>query len=1833
MADEPPQSKPDNPMEAGEDGSVQVAIRIRPFIKEEYARLGPGLSPTLCVAAPSIQSMDITGGGKTTRFSFDRVYWSHTKEHPLFSTQATLYEEIGKSLLKHALTGYNTCIFAYGQTGSGKSYSVLGQDTEEGRGLLPRVVQGLFETFETMPAGTEHDCVVSFMEIYNEQIRDLFCDEVPSVDDGSTESPTTRGRSTVSPSQPAGGSRSPSASPSGRATDLKIQQLPGQGVCVVGLNEISVKSKDETLALIDKGLGHRTVGATAMNSGSSRSHCVFTFKTSVCGADGIARKSQTHLVDLAGSERAGRTQASGDRLKEGAAINKSLTTLATVIRTLAENSEGKKKEQVPPFRDSKLTYILKESLCGNSRTIMMAAISPSLEDYEETMGTLRFAVQLKKVQLSSKANEQNLVEERAKADVAQLKVAANMAVNKALKSKDIDELKQALELAAAQGIDDLQTKRATETLKVEEERKVLTDKLNAAIQEKNKQVLKEAIEEAKKNKAHAQALEKVIHKAEDAVRQEELKEKQAKEDEEKNQCPFNVDDRVVVAGKPGTIKYTGPTKFAAGCWVGVALDAAVGKNDGTVQGEQYFVCKPEHGVFVRPPMCTALPPDKDPLLKPKEPKAASPKKVVAKPAAGKVGHDNSVQQQPSAAKDNSAAHAEVSQTESFAAVSPVASPTAPVTDADLEKNADASPVSIAVTPPAVGHVSSLLSALASDGDDDRHKPPAERPRPVPTGEDDGHKVLADRPQLVLTGMEVQSTPSGTLERPIHAAVVSPMLAKQRTRKTIHGDSVPSLAQAEALDKLEAKFKDLKRACAEAKKNLDQEHRRLEDARELRDKISAQKVTPEKVLGTGVNEDQQFEERQAVRKVKESCDSLRASIEKSRSDIIVAQKMHQQLKDLAIQVQEGGGVDFEQQLKAARLQRSLAEAKLEDANLQLVDLELQVEKLNEQRITKTCHGTHIPEQVKEYQEALRYLFTTSKRGLAEIQSIVLDLERGIGNIVTLKQDQEDLEHKQDDLNNRLVNLEARSDELKQLCDVNNRLEHIEDDVAVELQNDLDVYTARVVKLEDVVRKLTEAWRDAESGIERDVALGEELFKKLRDNELGDAEGSALVMRARTATAGVIVKLADVEADNASAQWHAFQGLVPATWVPADGERDSGRKSLKLVNTHITTVAALDSCLSRSNALVSYVARTRIADAVKASAELRWLPQLALTACKLAAHCCLTMVRLHEEGISIPTTSALTLAAISGTWTDPEKKVWILEKDGRAILEGHHSFGHDLEETCLEESKKHISRADGWTVDMSNSSNDQLTWLKEGETSTVWKREAKKDFDVGPFAKVILQAAQQLKLLFDALDKDGTLEEKVLKTISDLEHSFLPMNDVAAKAGAEATVVQIETAFALRRLEVAFCYGIALLAGSKSNESAESRSQFDHLSRRLQRMSNWIQEVNTCENTPDTLKHLTIALSKECEGKLAVIEESMKDSQGNSEDAKTVELLLSSVGDVEEALAHLERIPLSYLESGELEAAKYRKTADGEEKGYSRWVASCIKVQEEFSLFSNAQTVLEEAEIELKKRRVRLREVNEKLDACTAKRKAMHKEIKEFATKRTQRQSMVTEAAKLREEVHLSAKLCIKYQQQMEEAKLKRETEERRTNDILSKKGELVKTLDAMRRRPGDDYRATFQELTTLDHMRQEGGRTLYNLQVAGVENMRPLPLLGEHKPDGIDGAFEQMSELKQGILYEFANTKLCRVGFGGDVELEEAVTRLQTLQMKAANIRKVIFGAAEAAKARRPAQPAQLAEHTPAVASIKLDMHRPPWAGHVPTQTQVRLDFADLYRLHRHMMQE
>ncbi|CAO3672219.1 unnamed protein product [Rhizopus stolonifer] len=283
-----------------------------------------------------------------------------------------VYSDLGVDLLNHAFDGYNCCIFAYGQTGAGKSYSMMGYG--EDKGIIPMTCSELFDRI----AGSHDNNLtyrveVSYIEIYNEKVHDLL-------------NPKNKG-------------------------NLKVREHPSTGPYVEDLSRLAVKSFDDINHLMDEGNKARTVAATQMNETSSRSHAVFTvFLTQIrldeqtkLATEKVARIS---LVDLAGSERANSTGATGARLKEGANINRSLTTLGKVISGLADQSttKGKKsKEAFIPYRDSVLTWLLKDSLGGNSKTAMIAAISPA--DYDETLSTLRYADQAKKIQNKAVINE------------------------------------------------------------------------------------------------------------------------------------------------------------------------------------------------------------------------------------------------------------------------------------------------------------------------------------------------------------------------------------------------------------------------------------------------------------------------------------------------------------------------------------------------------------------------------------------------------------------------------------------------------------------------------------------------------------------------------------------------------------------------------------------------------------------------------------------------------------------------------------------------------------------------------------------------------------------------------------------------------------------------------------------------------------------------------------------------------------------------------------------------------------------------------------------------------------------------------------------------------------------------------------------------------------------------------------------------------------------------------------------------------------------------------------------------------------------------------------
>ncbi|XP_061937801.1 kinesin-like protein unc-104 isoform X27 [Apis cerana] len=355
--------------------SVKVAVRVRPFNNREISREAQCIIE-MSGSTTSILNPKAPPGSKDSvkSFNYDYSYFSMDPNDANYSSQLMVYKDIGEEMLEHAFEGYNVCIFAYGQTGAGKSYTMMGKQEEGQEGIIPQICKDLFRKISR----NSNECLkysveVSYMEIYCERVRDLL-------------NPKNKG-------------------------NLRVREHPLLGPYVEDLSKLAVMSYQDIHDLIDEGNKARTVAATNMNETSSRSHAVFTIfftQQKQDSATGLVTEkvSKISLVDLAGSERADSTGAKGTRLKEGANINKSLTTLGKVISALAEiATKKKKKADFIPYRDSVLTWLLRENLGGNSKTAMIAAVSPADINYDETLSTLRYADRAKQIVCKAVVNE------------------------------------------------------------------------------------------------------------------------------------------------------------------------------------------------------------------------------------------------------------------------------------------------------------------------------------------------------------------------------------------------------------------------------------------------------------------------------------------------------------------------------------------------------------------------------------------------------------------------------------------------------------------------------------------------------------------------------------------------------------------------------------------------------------------------------------------------------------------------------------------------------------------------------------------------------------------------------------------------------------------------------------------------------------------------------------------------------------------------------------------------------------------------------------------------------------------------------------------------------------------------------------------------------------------------------------------------------------------------------------------------------------------------------------------------------------------------------------
>ena len=334
---------------------VKVAIRVRPMNKHEMEQ-----KSKICVEVDTVNNTVAVISDKNIAktFPFDYVY-------PMETTQREVYDQVAFPIVDSIFQGYNGTIFAYGQTGCGKTYTMMGVPNDPDlKGIIPNSFSHIFGYIKTEGESKKFLVRCSFVEIYNEEVRDLLGDSKKKLD---------------------------------------IREDPKKGTFVKDLTYINIKDSNDIEKCLNKGNKNRHVGQTSMNDQSSRSHSLFTVYLEIeeKGSDGNERikSGKLNLVDLAGSERVGKTNATGQTFDEGKKINLSLTALGSVIDALSSNRKH------IPYKDSKLTRLLADSLGGNTKTVMFANISPASYNYDETLGTLRYASRAKLIKNAPKVNE------------------------------------------------------------------------------------------------------------------------------------------------------------------------------------------------------------------------------------------------------------------------------------------------------------------------------------------------------------------------------------------------------------------------------------------------------------------------------------------------------------------------------------------------------------------------------------------------------------------------------------------------------------------------------------------------------------------------------------------------------------------------------------------------------------------------------------------------------------------------------------------------------------------------------------------------------------------------------------------------------------------------------------------------------------------------------------------------------------------------------------------------------------------------------------------------------------------------------------------------------------------------------------------------------------------------------------------------------------------------------------------------------------------------------------------------------------------------------------
>ncbi|XP_075989170.1 kinesin-like protein 64D [Anticarsia gemmatalis] len=465
---------PDAELTAPTVENVRVVVRVRPMDQRE--KLDNSYN---CVSVDAVNNTvavtrnNVTPPEPPRVYAYDAVYDSNT-------SQMDIYVQTASPIVEQVLKGYNGTIFAYGQTGTGKTYTMAGSNTApELRGIIPNSFAHIFSHIAKAKEDEKFLVCVTYLEIYNEEVRDLLGNN---------------------PHQ-----------------SLEVKERPDIGVFVKDLTGYVVHNADELEKIMAVGNKNRHIGATAMNTESSRSHAIFsiTVESSKRGADNKmhVKMGKLHLVDLAGSERQSKTQATGTRLKEATKINQSLSVLGNVISALVDG-----KSTHIPYRNSKLTRLLQDSLGGNSKTVMIATIGPADTNYVETISTLRYANRAKNIENKTHVNSEpgDALLTRFQQEIDQLKKQLEESTNEVEEEgeEDVSEEELSDDTLTDPELDalDPDEKKIRKKMRREEKEKLNREKAHQA-----RKVLEEKKAELQRTKKQQEELKEKLQRLESKV--------------------------------------------------------------------------------------------------------------------------------------------------------------------------------------------------------------------------------------------------------------------------------------------------------------------------------------------------------------------------------------------------------------------------------------------------------------------------------------------------------------------------------------------------------------------------------------------------------------------------------------------------------------------------------------------------------------------------------------------------------------------------------------------------------------------------------------------------------------------------------------------------------------------------------------------------------------------------------------------------------------------------------------------------------------------------------------------------------------------------------------------------------------------------------------------------------------------------------------------------------------------------------------------------------------------------------------------------------------------